>query len=146
MKTYGQNKCLLYTQENATKPVITWVIQYFLCLFWAQPAALSRYAGRRICFFSISLSDIHKAVSFPPKSPIIMAALLLLLRKWKQSVFVRELGKKSGIENLSVARLQHDEVWTQSDSALNYGKQWLCRMKVPSQPTAARSTCLKEFQ
>lgn len=96
--------------------------------------------------FSISLFNIHEAVFFPPKSPIIMAALLLFLRKRKRSVFVRELGKKSGIENLSTARLQHDEVWTQSDSALNYGKQWLCRMKVPSQPTAARSTCLKEFQ
>lgn len=51
-----------------------------------------------------------------------MAAQLLILKKWKQRVFVTALAKESGSEDVSVARLQLNEVWTQSDSALNYGK------------------------
>jgi len=109
METYGQNKCLLYMQENATKPVITWVIPHFLCLFWAQPAALLYWKENLFLHSSFYLVGIHKPVPFLPRSPTIMAAQLLILNKWKWSVFVREQGKRCCIENLSVARLQHSK-------------------------------------
>lgn len=132
METYGQNKCLLYAQENATRPVITWVIQHFLCLFWGQPAALSHYAEGRICFSSppsIFLIFIRQPSS-PQEDQQSWELNYLSKRNEREVKFVRELGKKSGIKDQSVARLQHNEVWTQPDSTFNYGKQWLCRMEV----------------
>lgn len=109
-------------QENATKPVITWVIQHFLCLFWVQPAAVSHYAEGRICFFSPPSSFLifTRQFSFPQK-PSSQDSLATDLKEMKAES-VRELGKESGSEDVSVARLKHNEVWTQSDSALNYGK------------------------
>lgn len=53
--------------------------------------------------------------SLSPRSPAVMTVQLLILKKLNQRVCFRELGKKSGSEDMSVSRLQHNEMWTQSD-------------------------------
>lgn len=83
---------------------------------------MSHYAEGRICFFSPpSLFLIFtRQLSFPQK-PNGHGSSATDLKEMKVES-VRELGKESGSEDVSVARLQNNEVWTQSDSALNYGK------------------------